>query len=204
MRLNVFPGGRMQHRADAPAKRVLNAIVGVVHNMDMNDPQSFDIRRRIRELLAIPDRDRSDAEWDELNELEIRTAPGNRDNGYMPERAEGKRGFTSGRRSNHGQKNANANPRQENWQPQENRPEGRRSENKNRSPLKRSHRRAKPRPPGDGQRNAGNGGNGYPAESIGNGEGEGAISSSAPAGVGNPDAVNAGDSHGNGGGGDSA
>jgi len=37
----------------------------------------FDPRRRIRELLSIPDRDRTDAEWDELNELEIQTAPGN-------------------------------------------------------------------------------------------------------------------------------
>lgn len=39
---------------------------------------AFDPRRRIRELLAIPERDRTDAEWDELNELEIQTAPGNR------------------------------------------------------------------------------------------------------------------------------
>jgi hypothetical protein len=41
--------------------------------------QPIDMRRRIRELMSIPERDRSDAEWDELNELEIRTAPGNRD-----------------------------------------------------------------------------------------------------------------------------
>jgi hypothetical protein len=45
----------------------------------MNDMQPIDIRRRIRELQSIPERDRTDAEWDELNELEIRTAPGNRD-----------------------------------------------------------------------------------------------------------------------------
>lgn len=38
----------------------------------------FDPRRRIRELQSIPERDRTDAEWDELNELEIQTAPGNR------------------------------------------------------------------------------------------------------------------------------
>jgi len=44
-------------------------------------PPSFDPRRRIRELLSIPDRDRTDAEWDELNELEIQTAPGNRSSG---------------------------------------------------------------------------------------------------------------------------
>lgn len=47
-------------------------------------PLSFDPRRRIRELLAIPDRDRTDAEWDELNELEIQTAPGNRATGGQP------------------------------------------------------------------------------------------------------------------------
>jgi hypothetical protein len=42
---------------------------------------AFDPRRRIRELLSIPERDRTDAEWDELNELEIQTAPGNRASG---------------------------------------------------------------------------------------------------------------------------
>jgi hypothetical protein len=42
---------------------------------------AFDPRRRIRELLSIPDRDRTDEEWDELNELEIQTAPGNRSSG---------------------------------------------------------------------------------------------------------------------------
>jgi hypothetical protein len=41
--------------------------------------QPIDMRRRIRELQSIPERDRTDVEWDELNELEIRTAPGNRD-----------------------------------------------------------------------------------------------------------------------------
>ncbi|MCX7898162.1 MAG: hypothetical protein N2441_09860 [Rhodocyclaceae bacterium] len=38
----------------------------------------MDPRRRLRELLAIPERDRTDAEWDEINELEIQLAPGNR------------------------------------------------------------------------------------------------------------------------------
>jgi hypothetical protein len=41
-------------------------------------PPPPDPRRRLRELLAIPDRDRSDALWDELIELEIQLAPGNR------------------------------------------------------------------------------------------------------------------------------
>lgn len=45
---------------------------------------AFDPRRRIRELLSIPERDRTDAEWDELNELEIQTAPGNRTSGQQP------------------------------------------------------------------------------------------------------------------------
>lgn len=31
--------------------------------------------------MSIPERDRTDAEWDELNELEIQTAPGNRAGG---------------------------------------------------------------------------------------------------------------------------
>jgi hypothetical protein len=39
---------------------------------------SFDPRRRLRELLSVPERDRSDAQWDEINELEIQLAPGNR------------------------------------------------------------------------------------------------------------------------------
>ena len=37
-----------------------------------------DIRKRMQQLLAIPDRDRTDEEWDELVELEIRLAPGNK------------------------------------------------------------------------------------------------------------------------------
>ena len=32
----------------------------------------------MQQLLSIPDRDRSDTEWDELVEIEIRLAPGNR------------------------------------------------------------------------------------------------------------------------------
>ena len=40
--------------------------------------RQFDPRRRLRELLSVPERDRSDAQWDEINELEIQLAPGNR------------------------------------------------------------------------------------------------------------------------------
>lgn len=42
--------------------------------MDMNAPQSLSPRERLRELLAIPDRLRTDAQWDEINELEITLA----------------------------------------------------------------------------------------------------------------------------------
>lgn len=41
-------------------------------------PQAPDPRRRLRELLTIPERDRTDAQWDEIVELEIQLAPGNR------------------------------------------------------------------------------------------------------------------------------
>jgi len=40
--------------------------------------QDGDHRRRLRELLAVPERDRTDAQWDEIAELELRLAPGNR------------------------------------------------------------------------------------------------------------------------------
>ena len=45
----------------------------------MDDPQSIPPRVRLQALRAIPDRERTDAEWDELNELEIMLAVGNRE-----------------------------------------------------------------------------------------------------------------------------
>jgi hypothetical protein len=45
---------------------------------DPRPAQSFDPRRRLRELLSVPERDRTDEQWDEINELEIQLAPGNR------------------------------------------------------------------------------------------------------------------------------
>jgi len=44
----------------------------------MNDPQPVSPSARLRTLLAIPERQRTDAEWDEINELEIMLASGNR------------------------------------------------------------------------------------------------------------------------------
>ncbi|MBL8482273.1 MAG: hypothetical protein JNJ60_08765 [Rhodocyclaceae bacterium] len=48
-------------------------------------PKAQNPRRRLRELLAIAERDRSDAVWDEIIELEIQLAAGNR---VQPEQAE--------------------------------------------------------------------------------------------------------------------
>ncbi|MFZ5484455.1 MAG: hypothetical protein ACOZB0_09515, partial [Pseudomonadota bacterium] len=47
--------------------------------MDNNQPQSP--RRRLQALLAIPDNQRTEAQWDEIVELEIVLAPGNQENG---------------------------------------------------------------------------------------------------------------------------
>lgn len=50
-----------------------------------NEPQLADPRRRLRELLAIPDHQRTDPIWDEIIELEICLAPGNRVQGAPAE-----------------------------------------------------------------------------------------------------------------------
>ncbi|HEX2829664.1 MAG TPA: hypothetical protein VHP37_25185 [Burkholderiales bacterium] len=47
----------------------------------MNKPQSNSPRARLQQLQAIPERQRTEEEWDELNELEIMFAAGNRDTG---------------------------------------------------------------------------------------------------------------------------
>lgn len=44
----------------------------------MNEQEPISPRRRQQELLAIPERLRTDAQWDELNELEIALASANR------------------------------------------------------------------------------------------------------------------------------
>lgn len=42
-------------------------------------PSAPSPRQRLQTLLAIPERERTDAQWDEINELEIMLAPGNRE-----------------------------------------------------------------------------------------------------------------------------
>ena len=51
----------------------------VSHNGSMNETPPLDPRRRLRELLSIPERDRTDEQWDEIIEIEITLAPGNRE-----------------------------------------------------------------------------------------------------------------------------
>lgn len=58
---------------------------------------AIDIRRRLRELLSIPERDRSDEEWDEIIELEIQLAPGNRISGNEPPAGMPRQGQGQGR-----------------------------------------------------------------------------------------------------------
>lgn len=41
-------------------------------------------RARLQALLAIPERQRTDEEWDEINQLEITLAPGNREGAPEP------------------------------------------------------------------------------------------------------------------------
>lgn len=78
-----------------------------------------DLRRRLRELLSIPERDRTDEQWDEIIELEIQLAPGNRISGNeqpggggrgMPH---GKPGGGGGQQKKHRPRaNTNRRPRQ--------------------------------------------------------------------------------------------
>ena len=44
----------------------------------MSDQQPESPRARLQALLAVPERQRTDAQWDEINELEIMLAAGNR------------------------------------------------------------------------------------------------------------------------------
>jgi len=50
----------------------------------MNDPQANSPRQRLQALLAIPERQRTDEQWDEINELEILLAPENRRGAPQP------------------------------------------------------------------------------------------------------------------------
>ena len=55
----------------------------------MDKPQPISPRQRLQALLAVPERQRTEAEWDELIELEIKLAPGNRAGAQDPGRRNG-------------------------------------------------------------------------------------------------------------------
>lgn len=50
----------------------------------VNEQQPVSPRKRLQMLLAIPDSQRTEAQWDEINELEISLAPGNRIDAPLP------------------------------------------------------------------------------------------------------------------------
>ena len=116
---------------------------GLVHNGGMNDPQTIDPRRRIRELMSIPERDRTDEQWDELNELEIRTAPGNRESDRSSDRPMDRRPNhnAQGRRPDRNQGPKNTGPSPLDGRALEGRPQEARSPDSR--PPKKQHRRPK-------------------------------------------------------------
>lgn len=57
----------------------------------MSEQQPMSPRQRMQALLAIPERQRTDAQWDELIELEIMLAPGNREGAPQPGQQQGRR-----------------------------------------------------------------------------------------------------------------
>jgi hypothetical protein len=60
----------------------------------MTKPPSPPPRVRLQALLAIPEQERTEEQWAELNELEIMLAPGNR--GHAPEQDLGRKAVTPG------------------------------------------------------------------------------------------------------------
>ena len=99
-------------------------------------PPPNDSRRRMRELLSVPERDRTDEQWDELIELEIQNAPGNRVSGAEQGYGGGKpaQGRAGGHQNKHRPRNNNqggANPAggpggggNKNRRPRQNKPQG--------------------------------------------------------------------------------
>lgn len=92
----------------------------------------LDSRRRLRELLSVPERDRTDEVWDEIIELEIQLAPGNRVSG-----------------NEHGGNNAGRGPQQ--GKPQGGGGGGAGGQQKKHRPRANNNRRGRPgKPPAGG------------------------------------------------------
>lgn len=72
---NIQP--QEEQEAEVATTEAPDAAVEVVVEDFQPSQNRQEARRRLNYLLSIHDRDRSDEEWDELNELEIQFAPGN-------------------------------------------------------------------------------------------------------------------------------
>ena len=79
-----FLSGSWLGDAAIPAPDYAKALEGCENNA-MNTPiPPIPPRRRLQELLAIPERQRTDEQWDEINELEIKLASANREDAPDP------------------------------------------------------------------------------------------------------------------------
>jgi hypothetical protein len=113
----------------------------------------------MQELLAIPDSQRSDEEWDELNELEISLAPGNREGAPDPNIRRNPHNPPSG--GGRGRSGGGGNP-------------GGNISPGGRKPFKRAPRKAS-----KGNPNSGSGQNSGPNSGSGSGSGTGSGSGAA-------------------------
>ena len=124
---------------------------GVSHNVAMNESPPQDPRRRLRELLAIPERDRTDPQWDEIIELEITLAPGNRESERPSDRQPGqpeRRQVAPGRRPEQQRKSGNrpSGPRPDQRSPAA-RSDGNAEPSADSRPVPKRHGRRPRRPP---------------------------------------------------------
>jgi len=85
---------------------------------------SFDVKRRLRELLSVPERDRTDEQWDEIIELEIQTAPGNRISGNEQGGGPGRGQPMHGKPGGGQQKKHRPRQNNNNRRPRPNKPQG--------------------------------------------------------------------------------
>ncbi len=86
-----------------------------VEEVQVPEFQPLDLKRRLRELLSVPERDRSDEQWDEIIELEIQLAPGNRISGNPLPTGGGQQRHNAPRQNKPG--NAAAQPQQKKHRP---------------------------------------------------------------------------------------
>lgn len=71
----------MENPFNLPPEMVADIVLDATMPNAVAPAPAFDPRKRLRALLAIAERDRTDEQWDEIIELEIQLAPGNRVDG---------------------------------------------------------------------------------------------------------------------------